>query len=186
MLLIRSKTLQEASKTLPRASKARKTKENLWFFNVFRFGPNRFQAGFKTLHDASKPLQHAPRRPQDAPRRPPRRPKTSQDAPKTPQDAPKTPQDAPRRPKDTPKTPPRRPKMLPRRSEKPPRYFLVAPGSPTRLHLQNVRKTNGLSTLSVSDQLVFNGVLRGSKRHVFECVRGLVFVRPPSDALKTS
>jgi len=122
------------------------------------------QDAFKTpprgLQDAPRRLQDAPRRSKTAPRRLQDAPRRLQDAPRRLQDAPRCLQDAPRRLQDAPK----RPKM-------PLRCSQDAQGSPKRLILEKLRKTNGFSTFSVSLQLVFKrfseaprGLQEGPKR----------------------
>ena len=157
MLLRRSKTLQEASKTLPRASKARKSTENQWCFNISRVGPTRFQEGFKTLHTASKTLQDAPRCPQDAS-------KTPQDAP---QDAPRRPKTPPRRPQDAPKTPQDASKTL----RKAPKMLSSRAGLPKTAKSPKCKENQWFFNVFSVGPARFQGVLRGSKRHVFEGFR---------------
>ena len=123
---------------------------------------------------ASRRFMTPPRRPktlQDAPKTPPRRPKTP---PKTPQDAQRRPKTPPRHPQDAPKTPQDASKTL----RKAPKMLSSRAGLPKTAKSPKSKENHWFFNVFSVGSARFLGVLRGSKRHVFESCLGFVSPAP--------
>ena len=138
---------------------------------------------------------NATTRPKDGPQTFLRRPQTPQDAPKTPQDTPTTPQDGPRRPRTPPKCPqdaPKTPQDASKTLRKAPKMLSSRAGLPKTAKSPKCKENQWFFNVFSVGPARFQGVLRGSKRHVFEGFRRFSDMFddflgvPRQDARKTS
>jgi hypothetical protein len=140
--------------------------------------PQRASRRFIAPPRRSKTLQVAPKTP---PRRPKTPPKTPQDAQRRPKTPPRHPQDAPKTPQDASKTLRKAPKMLSSRA-----------GLPKTAKSPKCKENHWFFNVFSVGSARFPGVLRGSKRHVFEGFRRFSDMFddflgvPRQDARKTS